>query len=93
MSLKKFFKNIFNFFVHFIRRILYFATQIFFYLICQIIFLVTYEPHQWKKVTLRKIRRIRALTKFKLWMWKHFGWYFRFIRDDKYYRDLEKRFG
>lgn len=62
-------------------------------IVCTLIFLVTYEPGKWKKVTLRKIRRIRTLTKFKLWMWNTFPWYFKFIHDDKYYTQLEERLG
>lgn len=82
-----------KFVIHFFRRLLFFITQIIFQLVCLIIFLITFEPHAWKKITLRKIKRIRRLTRFKLWLWKHFDWYIKFIHDDKYYIDLEKRFG
>lgn len=85
--------KILNFFIHFIRRILFFTYHIIFNLVCIIIFVLTYEPHQYKKVTKRKIRRIRALTNFKLWMWKNFKPFFYFIHSNKYYEDLERRFG
>lgn len=91
--MKDFFIGLMNFFIHFIRRILFFLTQIIISLVCGLIYLVTYEPHTKKKVTMRKIRRIRRLTNFKLWMWRNFGWYFRFIHDSKYFENLEAKFG
>lgn len=81
------------FIIHFFRRLLYFLTRFVLCTACGIIFIVTYEPFTWKKVTKRKIRRIRALTKFKLWLWRNFRWYFEFIHDAKYLEELEKRFG
>ena len=91
--MKKFLIGLMNFLIHFIRRILYFLTQIIIVIICNIIFFVTFEPNTREKVTMRKIRRIRRLTKFKLWLWKYFGWYFKFIHKDKYLIDLEKKLG
>jgi hypothetical protein len=91
--MEKFLRAILNFFIHFFRRLLYFLTQIILLLVCQIIYFVTYEPNTSKKVTMRKIKRIRKLTKFKLWLWKHFGWYFKFIHKDKYLNDLQVRLG
>lgn len=79
--------------VHFFRRLLYFFSKIIFGFTCLIIFIITYEFGMHKKVTKRKILRIRRLTKFKLWLWKNFKWFICFIHDDKYYRNLEKRFG
>ena len=82
-----------NFIIHFFRRLLFFITKIIATTACLLIFLITIEPGKWKKVTKRKIRRIRALTKFKLWLWKHFRWYFEFIHDTKYLENLENRIG
>ena len=91
--MKNFLLEILNFFLHFVRRLLFFLTQITIIIICQIIYLVTIEPGTGKTVTIRKIRRIRRLTKFKLWLWKNFRWYFEFIHDDKYFINLEEKFG
>ena len=84
-------KKIEEFLIHFLRRLLFFTTNIIIGLICILIFIVTYEPMKWKTVTKRKIRRIKRLTKFKLWMWRHFRWYFEFIHDDAYYKKLEEK--
>lgn len=82
-----------NFIIHFFRRLLFFLTKITEIIVCQLIFFVTYEPGKGKQVTKRKIRRIRVLTNFKLWLWKHFRWYFEFIHDTKYLENLEERLG
>ena len=91
--MKNFLVEIANFLIHFIRRILFFTTKIIISLICILIYVVTYEPNTKEKVTKRKIRRIRNLTNFKLWVWRNFEWYFRFIHDFKYFENLEKKFG
>lgn len=85
--------KVLQFILHFFRRLLFFFTKFTANIICAIIFIVTYEPCKFKKVTKRKIRRIRALTKFKLWLWRTFRWYFEFIHDTKYLETLEKRLG
>lgn len=79
--------------IHFFRRLLFFITKFVVGIICTLIFILTYEPKKWKTVTKRKINRIRILTKFKLFLWKHFSWYIKFIHCDKYYIELEERFG
>lgn len=89
----KFLKGVLDFFIHFFRRLLYFLTRIIFLLVCDIIFLVTYEPGKWKKVTMRKIKRIRRLTNFKLFLWHKFPWFINFIHRGDYYERLEGRFG
>ena len=91
--MKNLFIEIGDFFTHLIRRILFFLTNMVISLICGIIYLVTYEPNTKKKVTVRKIRRIRRLTNIKLWIWRNFGWYFRFIHNSKYLETLEVKFG
>lgn len=91
--MKNFLKGVLDFFIHLIRRILFFTTQFIIYIACGIIYIVTYEPNTKKQVTMRKIKRIRRLTNFKLWIWKHFGWYFNFIHDSKYFEDLERKLG
>lgn len=78
--------------IHFVRRVLYFTYAIITNLVCALIYLFTLEPHTWKVVTKRKIHRIRKLTAYKLWCWKHFGWFYRFIEVDDYYKELETKF-
>ena len=91
--MEKILRGVLNFFIHFFRRLLYFLTQIIIIMACQLIYIVTYEPNTCKMATKRKIRRIRRLTKFKLWVWKYFGWYFKFIHDTKYFESLDSRLG
>ena len=83
--------KIIDFFIHFIRRVLFWLYYIIYSLICIIIFLITYDS-KLGVITKRKIRRIRTLTKFKLFLWKNFSWFFTFIEVDDYYKNLEKRF-
>ena len=80
-----------DFFAHLIRRILqiFFTTTI--ALVCLIIYFVTYEPGKGTAVTLRKCRRIRKLTKLKLYSYKYFSWLHNFLHDD-YMRGLYNRF-
>lgn len=61
-----------DFILHFIRRLLQITISILVSFICGIIYIVTYEPGTYKRVTKRKIRRIRALTKLKLNIYKYF---------------------
>ena len=60
--------------------------------VCYVIIFFTYEKNSSKVLTERKARRIRALTNFKLWFYKHFKWLSGFLRFDKYFRHIEKRF-
>ena len=85
-------KKIFEIFVHLIRRILYWVYFFTSMIVCGLIYLVTFEVNTYKTVTLRKVRRIRVLTRFKLWLWRNFWWLMTFIEVDGYYKKLEKKF-
>jgi len=61
-----------DFILHLIRRMLQIVFSLFISIVCGIIYVVTYEPGTAKRVTKRKIRRIRRLTKFKLYIYKYF---------------------
>ena len=61
-----------DFILHFIRRLLQISISILVSFVCGIIYIVTYEPGTYRRVTKRKIRRIRALTKLKLHIYKYF---------------------
>ena len=87
--MKKFCEIIYKIIRNFIRFIVDTIVSI----ICWIIFFVTYEPHKFKKVTKRKIRRIRRIYKFKIFVFKHLPRTLKLLR---YYNSLEevnKRYG
>ena len=87
--MKKFCEIIYKIIRNFIRFIVDTIVSI----ICWIIFFVTYEPHKFKKVTKRKICRIRRIYKFKIFVFKHLPRTLKFLR---YYNSLEevnKRYG
>lgn len=74
-------KTIWGILVHFVRRVLYFTTQIVISLITTTIYIVTFEPHTYGKMTRRKVKRINFMSKLKLYLYKYFGWFFDFIHD------------
>lgn len=59
---------------------------------CVVIWLFTYERNTNGELTLRKARRIRALTKFKLWFYKHFKSIAKIFMVDGYLNYIHKRF-
>lgn len=61
--------------------------------VCWVIFLVTYEPFTWKKVTKRKIRRIKKLTKFKCWVFKHMPKTLKYLNYYNYLGKINNRYG
>ena len=73
--------------LHFIRRCVLILFNFILAISCHIIFLVTWEPRTWKRVTVRKVKRIRALTKLKLYAWKYGKPFFVWLKDE-YMRDL-----
>lgn len=88
--LKKIGLGIFDFVAHFIRRVVTIVYRLSVGLICTFIYLVTFQPKTWHRATSRKARRIRVLTKLKLYAWKYGKWFFKWIREDEY---LEKLYG
>lgn len=79
--------------VHFFRRILQITTSLVISVACILIYVVTFEPGKQNRITRRKVNRVRRLTKFKLWLWRMFPGYFKFIRRDAYFMGLERKFG
>ena len=71
-----------NTILHIIRRFLQIVITFTVSLVCGIIYLVTYEPNTYRRVTKRKCRRIRVLTKFKLYVYKYFAPVCHFLHDD-----------
>ena len=80
-----------HFILHLIKRLLQIIFGILFFLICGIIYIVTYEPGTRKKVTPRKVRRIRFLTKVKLHFYKILAPYWGF-QECSYLTRLYNRF-
>ena len=80
-----------NILIHLVRRILQILFTTVVTLICGIIYLVTYEPGTKKHVTVRKCKRIRALTKLKLYAYKYGSCIFEFLHKD-YMRKLYNKF-
>lgn len=61
--------------------------------VCFIIYVVTYERGYKGKVTLRKVKRIRALSRLKLWFYRTFPKIAKITSLDGYLSNLEKRIG
>lgn len=70
-----------NFFIHFLRRILQIAGSLLLFITCAVIYLVTLEPGTSKRATARKARRIKTLTKVKLYAYKWFKSYWEFTHN------------
>lgn len=62
--MKGFLKVIHNIIRGFVRLF----VRLFILLIQALIYIVTFEPGKQRQITVRKAKRIRALTKFKLWV-------------------------
>lgn len=88
---KKVFDKLIDFVLHFIRRVITIIFNLLVALVCNLIWLITYEPGKRKKVTKRKAKRIVALTKLKLYAYKYCWWFFDYIRDD-YMKKLYKTY-
>lgn len=79
------------FILHFFRRLFRIVIDFVAWLICTLIYFVTFEPNTRHKATFRKARRIRALTKFKLYLYKWFKPVFKFLHYD-YFDRLDNKF-
>ena len=80
-----------NIFLHLIRRILQISLKIIVFIACGLIYIVTYEPKTFKRATARKVRRIKKLTKFKVYLYKNFKGFWEFLHDD-YLKDVYNNF-
>lgn len=76
---------------NFIRGIFRFIFFIISRLICEIIYLLTYEKGKNKKLTYRKAKRIRKLTNFKLKMIEKFPKLMGFLGEREYLEFLKKK--
>ena len=75
-----------DFVTHFFRRLTHVIISVLFIIGSMLIYFATFEPGTNGVVTERKTRRIRALTKFKLYLWKYLSPLFKFA----HYKYLEE---
>ena len=75
------------------RNYIRFLVSILIHVICFLIFLVTYEYGQNKKVTLRKIKRIRFFTKVKIFFFRKTPKLLKFLNYYKKLENINKRYG
>lgn len=61
-------------------------------IVCNLIWLFTYERNTDGILTVRKAKRIRALTNFKLWFYRNFRGISHFLRIDEYFESIHRRF-
>lgn len=61
-------------------------------IVCILIWALTYERNTDGILTVRKAKRIRALTNFKLWFYRNFRNVSHFFRIDKYFESIHQRF-
>ena len=80
-----------NFFAHLLRRILQIIFSILTTIVCVIIFIVEFEPNTRGKATSRKAKRIRRLTKFKLYAYKYLKPFWQFMHHT-YLENLYNKF-
>jgi len=80
-----------DFILHFFKRIFQILSSIIIMFACSIIYVLTYEPGTEYKVTIRKARRIRFLTKLKLYVYKWLSPYWNFQKNS-YLSRLYNRF-
>ena len=80
-----------NFVIHFFRRLTHLIIAFLFFLFAFLIFIITIEPGKMGKVTLRKVKRIRALTKFKVYLYKYCKPIFDFAHY-KYFENLYNKY-
>ena len=85
------FNKILDIILHFIRRVLKICFGFIFSIICIVIYVVTFEPNTRHRATKRKAKRIRILTKVKLYLYKWFKPLFKFLRYD-YFDKLYNNF-
>lgn len=91
IKLKQIIIGLKNFFNHLFRRIFKIIFNLILLIIFLLIFIITFERNTRGKVTIRKIKRIRKLTKFKLYLYKYFKNFFKWIRND-YFENLYNNF-
>lgn len=84
-------KRIFYFLKRFLIGILNFLFDVFTLIFVALYKLITYEPGKKNVLTIRKIKRIRRITKYKIYLYEHFPNIVRKLNLEDYFIDLKKR--
>lgn len=79
-----------NYFLLLIKTCIQLLYNLVIGIICFLIYIFTYEPNKKHILTIRKAKRIRVLTKFKLWYFNHFKHLTIFLGDYDYFKYLDK---
>lgn len=85
-------KKIFPLLKELLHLILVLFVKIIISAICFMIWAITYEKNKDGVLTIRKAKRIRVLTKFKLWFYRNFCGISHFFMLDKYFESIHRRF-
>ena len=92
LNKKYYSKNIFLPLKELLHLLFILLIKIFVNIACILIWFFTYERNTNGILTVRKAKRIRALTKFKLWFYHNFSGISHFFRMDKYFESIHRRF-
>ena len=92
LNKKYYSKNIFLPLKELLHLLFILLIKIFVNIACILIWFFTYERNTDGILTVRKAKRIRALTKFKLWFYHNFSGISHFFRMDKYFESIHRRF-
>ena len=91
LNKKYYSKNIFLPLKELLHLLFILLIKIFVNIACILIWFFTYERNTDGILTVRKAKRIRALTKFKLWFYHNFSGISHFFRMDKYVESIHRR--
>ena len=92
LNKKYYSKNIFLPLKELLHLLFILLIKIFVNIACILIWFFTYERNTDGILTVRKAKRIRALTKFKLWFYHNSSGISHFFRMDKYFESIHRRF-
>lgn len=92
LNKKYYSKNLFLPLKELLHLLFILLIKIFVNIVCILIWFFTYERNTDGVLTVRKAKRIRALTNFKLWFYRNFRDISHFLRRDEYFESIHRRF-
>lgn len=92
LNKKYYSKNLFLPLKELLHLLFILLIKIFVNIVCTLIWFFTYERNTDGVLTVRKAKRIRALTNFKLWFYRNFRDISHFLRRDEYFESIHRRF-